>query len=216
MCRYIICFPDNHQLLLKSRKIHLLPSLCYYTAITWTGVLLIYIITNVPIPLYQVNYAPYLILILLWEPGSVSASPAGNHQVSIRSSPLVSASLESVCLRHHTVSRPFQQTTATSLLSTFLSDPRRYWNAVATCCSELVWDKLIEYVSAEGGLKTFIIQLEKTPIWPHQMLTYEMKRNFNSVDLIVLSCLKSWKHVLQSRLIQSYSLKSKVKIVLKM
>ena len=39
-----------------------------------TGVLLIYIITNVPIPLYQVNYAPYLILILLWEPGSVSVS----------------------------------------------------------------------------------------------------------------------------------------------
>ena len=30
-----------------------------------TGALLIYIITNVPIALYQVNYAPYLILILL-------------------------------------------------------------------------------------------------------------------------------------------------------
>ena len=134
MCRYIICFPDNHQLLLKSRKIHLLPPPCHYTAITWTGVLLIYIITNVPIPLYQVNYAPYLILILLWEPGSVSASPAGNHQVSIRSSPLVSASLESVCLRHHTVSRPFQQTTATSLLFHIFIRPE----AILKCCSHLL------------------------------------------------------------------------------
>ena len=80
-----------------------------------TGTLLIYIITNVPIPLYQVNYAPYLILILLWEPGSVSASP-GNHQVSISSTikelSAVSATLErSVWNTPTVVSRLFQQTT---------------------------------------------------------------------------------------------------------
>ena len=76
----VICFPDmtpKYQLLLKSRKIHLLPPPYHYTASTWTGALLIYIIIYKcsDIPLYQVNYAPYLILILLWEPGSVSASP---------------------------------------------------------------------------------------------------------------------------------------------
>lgn len=112
------------------------PPPCHYTASTWTGVLLIYIITNVPIPLYQVNYAPYLILILLWEPGSASPRSGGNHQVSIRSSsPLVSASLESVCLRHRTVSScPFQQTTASSLLIHFLCRPE----AILKCWSHLL------------------------------------------------------------------------------
>ena len=187
----VICFPDmtpKYQLLLKSRKIHLLPPPYHYTASTWTGALLIYIIIYKcsDIPLYQVNYAPYLILILLWEPGSVSASPGAGVTTKCPLGAL------------HSYPRLWSRSVwdTSPSLAPFNKQQRRhccyiFYNVYPTrgdlemlvppaAAQSWCWDKLIEYVSARGGLKTFIIQPEKTPIWPHQILTYQMKKNFKN------------------------------------
>ena len=85
----------------------------------------------------------------------------------------------------------------------------------ATCCRERInWLNMCQLREDLGD--SLFRAWKDSDMTSSNVNLCKMKKNFNySVDLIVLSCLKFWKHVLQPRLIQSYSLKSVVKIVLK-